>query len=189
MLTARVREGATLILTTHILEVAERIADRIGILAHGVWYSLVSLPCIPASFSAAMRREADFRLVWLAGRLWLAGESPYGPSFARNYVELFGPSINMYWSYPPSWFPISALFGLASLARSPERVAQFRVSLGPRPWLRHRLPGFVRRASQLLWRSVTSRVRSSPATAPAVRKAACYAIQNAFGIYSGKFDL
>jgi len=35
LLAARVREGATIILTTHILEVAERIADRIGILAHG----------------------------------------------------------------------------------------------------------------------------------------------------------
>jgi ABC-2 type transport system ATP-binding protein len=35
LLAARVREGATVILTTHILEVAERIADRIGILAHG----------------------------------------------------------------------------------------------------------------------------------------------------------
>ena len=29
------RDGATIILTTHILEVAERIADRIGILARG----------------------------------------------------------------------------------------------------------------------------------------------------------
>jgi ABC-2 type transport system ATP-binding protein len=35
LLTARVRAGATIILTTHILEVAERLADRIGILAHG----------------------------------------------------------------------------------------------------------------------------------------------------------
>jgi ABC-2 type transport system ATP-binding protein len=35
LLAARVREGATIILTTHILDVAERIADRIGILAHG----------------------------------------------------------------------------------------------------------------------------------------------------------
>jgi len=35
LLAARVRDGATIILTTHILEVAERIADRIGILAHG----------------------------------------------------------------------------------------------------------------------------------------------------------
>ena len=31
LLTARVRAGATIILTTHILEVAERLADRIGI--------------------------------------------------------------------------------------------------------------------------------------------------------------
>ena len=35
LLNARVRAGATIILTTHILEVAERLADRIGILAHG----------------------------------------------------------------------------------------------------------------------------------------------------------
>ena len=35
LLAARVREGATIILTTHILEVAERISDRIGILARG----------------------------------------------------------------------------------------------------------------------------------------------------------
>jgi ABC-2 type transport system ATP-binding protein len=35
LLTARVRAGATIILTTHILEVAERLADRIGIVAHG----------------------------------------------------------------------------------------------------------------------------------------------------------
>jgi len=35
MLRARVDAGATVILTTHILEVAERIADRIGIIAGG----------------------------------------------------------------------------------------------------------------------------------------------------------
>jgi ABC-2 type transport system ATP-binding protein len=35
LLAARVRDGATIILTTHILEVAERIAHRIGILAQG----------------------------------------------------------------------------------------------------------------------------------------------------------
>ena len=35
LLAKRVREGAAIILTTHILEVAERIADRIGILARG----------------------------------------------------------------------------------------------------------------------------------------------------------
>jgi ABC-2 type transport system ATP-binding protein len=35
LLAARVRAGAAIILTTHILEVAERLADRIGIVAHG----------------------------------------------------------------------------------------------------------------------------------------------------------
>jgi ABC-2 type transport system ATP-binding protein len=35
ILVARVRQGATIILTTHILEVAERLADRIGIIQRG----------------------------------------------------------------------------------------------------------------------------------------------------------
>jgi ABC-2 type transport system ATP-binding protein len=35
VLLARVRAGATVILTTHILEVAERLADRIGIIQNG----------------------------------------------------------------------------------------------------------------------------------------------------------
>ena len=35
LLTARVRAGAAIILTTHILEVAERLADRIGIVTQG----------------------------------------------------------------------------------------------------------------------------------------------------------
>ena len=35
MLAARVAAGATVILTTHILEVAERLADRIGIIRQG----------------------------------------------------------------------------------------------------------------------------------------------------------
>ena len=35
LLAERVRQGATIILTTHILEVAERLADRIGIIQHG----------------------------------------------------------------------------------------------------------------------------------------------------------
>jgi ABC-2 type transport system ATP-binding protein len=35
LLAARVRAGAAIILTTHILEVAERLSDRIGIVSHG----------------------------------------------------------------------------------------------------------------------------------------------------------
>jgi ABC-2 type transport system ATP-binding protein len=35
LLAARVQQGATVILTTHILEVAERLADRIGIIQRG----------------------------------------------------------------------------------------------------------------------------------------------------------
>ena len=35
MLVERVRAGATVLMTTHILEVAERMADRIGVIAQG----------------------------------------------------------------------------------------------------------------------------------------------------------
>jgi ABC-2 type transport system ATP-binding protein len=35
VLRERVRSGCTVIMTTHILEVAERLADRIGVIAHG----------------------------------------------------------------------------------------------------------------------------------------------------------
>ena len=35
VLTARVRGGATVIMTTHILEVAERMAERIGVIDKG----------------------------------------------------------------------------------------------------------------------------------------------------------
>jgi ABC-2 type transport system ATP-binding protein len=43
LLTARVAAGASIVLTTHILEVAERLADRIGIIADGRMRALGSL--------------------------------------------------------------------------------------------------------------------------------------------------
>ncbi len=44
LLTARVAAGASIVLTTHILEVAERLADRIGIIAEGRMRAVGSLP-------------------------------------------------------------------------------------------------------------------------------------------------
>ena len=35
MLREHVARGVTIVMTTHILEVAERMADRIGVIAHG----------------------------------------------------------------------------------------------------------------------------------------------------------
>ena len=53
LLVARVAAGASIILTTHILEVAERLADRIGIIAEGRLVALGSL--------ADLRRSAEAR--------------------------------------------------------------------------------------------------------------------------------
>jgi ABC-2 type transport system ATP-binding protein len=44
LLVQRVRDGATVILTTHILEVAERLADRIGIIQSGRLIAQGDLP-------------------------------------------------------------------------------------------------------------------------------------------------
>jgi len=49
----RVRAGATIIMTTHILEVAERLADRIGIIAHGRMIAEGTLSQLQASVGAS----------------------------------------------------------------------------------------------------------------------------------------
>jgi ABC-2 type transport system ATP-binding protein len=62
LLTARVRAGATIILTTHILEVAERLADRIGIVAGG---RLVAEGTVPELRLAIGRGSATLEDVFL----------------------------------------------------------------------------------------------------------------------------
>jgi ABC-2 type transport system ATP-binding protein len=52
ILTDRARAGATIIMTTHILEVAERLADRIGIIARGKMIAEGTLDELRASIGA-----------------------------------------------------------------------------------------------------------------------------------------
>jgi ABC-2 type transport system ATP-binding protein len=52
LLAARVAAGASIVLTTHILEVAERLADRIGIIAEGRLLALGSLADLRATGGA-----------------------------------------------------------------------------------------------------------------------------------------
>ena len=52
LLAARVAAGASIVLTTHILEVAERLADRIGIIAEGRLVALGSLADLRATGGA-----------------------------------------------------------------------------------------------------------------------------------------
>ena len=54
LLVQRVKEGATIILTTHILEVAERLADRIGIIQRG---GLIAEGTLEELRAAGARRE------------------------------------------------------------------------------------------------------------------------------------
>ena len=63
LLAARVRAGAAIILTTHILEVAERLADRIGILDHG---RLVAEGTLAELKSSAGRGSSSLEDVFLA---------------------------------------------------------------------------------------------------------------------------
>jgi ABC-2 type transport system ATP-binding protein len=63
LLAERVRAGAAIILTTHILEVAERLADRIGILAGG---RLVAEGTLPELKAAVGRGSSTLEDVFLA---------------------------------------------------------------------------------------------------------------------------
>jgi ABC-2 type transport system ATP-binding protein len=63
LLTARVRAGAAIILTTHILEVAERLADRIGIVASG---RLVAEGTLAELKAAVGERSSTLEDVFLA---------------------------------------------------------------------------------------------------------------------------
>jgi ABC-2 type transport system ATP-binding protein len=77
LLVARVRQGATIILTTHILEVAERLADRIGIIQRGRLIAEGTLAELRAKGGAG-REDATASLEELF--LELTRESPREPS-------------------------------------------------------------------------------------------------------------
>jgi ABC-2 type transport system ATP-binding protein len=60
LLRERVGAGATIILTTHILDVAERMADRIGIIQHGRLLAEGSLTQLQARAGAGRTLEDVF---------------------------------------------------------------------------------------------------------------------------------
>jgi ABC-2 type transport system ATP-binding protein len=60
LLRARVNAGCTVILTTHILDVAERMADRIGIIQHGRLLAEGSLAALQARAGAGATLEDVF---------------------------------------------------------------------------------------------------------------------------------
>ncbi len=67
LLAARVAAGASIVLTTHILEVAERLADRIGIIAEGRLVALGSLADLRATGTAARRETLEDVFLRLTG--------------------------------------------------------------------------------------------------------------------------
>ena len=48
----------------------------------------------------------DFRYIWLAGRVWGAGQNPYDASFVTQFRGTFGFE-NGTWAYPPHWLVIA----------------------------------------------------------------------------------
>ncbi|OUC13825.1 MAG: hypothetical protein B0A82_15275 [Alkalinema sp. CACIAM 70d] len=76
----------------------------------------------------------DFRLIWLAGKLWLEGKNPYDNSvFQAAYLPVFGVGPNThFWVYPPSWSLISTVFGMFpfSVAESLWRLFNYLALLG-----------------------------------------------------------
>jgi ABC-2 type transport system ATP-binding protein len=68
LLSARVAAGASIILTTHILEVAERLADRIGIIADGKLRAIGSLSDLRATDGGSARDTLEDVFLRLVGR-------------------------------------------------------------------------------------------------------------------------
>lgn len=50
----------------------------------------------------------DFRLIWLAGEVWMSGENPYSEDFNLTYLVHFGSQrASHFWVYPPYWYTVS----------------------------------------------------------------------------------
>jgi len=75
LLRARVQAGTGIVLTTHILDVAERIADRIGIIAAGRLLEVGTFAELRARYPGHDTLEGIF-LALVAGPLALAASSP-----------------------------------------------------------------------------------------------------------------
>jgi len=68
LLLSHVRKGGTVILTTHILEVAERLAQRIGIIQHGRLIAQGTLDELRASAPGATLEDMFLRLTGQPGQ-------------------------------------------------------------------------------------------------------------------------
>ena len=66
LLAARVANGATVILTTHILEVAERLADRIGIIRAGKLAAEGTLAELALAMGSGGQARAGLEEIFLA---------------------------------------------------------------------------------------------------------------------------
>lgn len=69
--------------------------------------------------SLSVSRDAgyDFRYLWLAGRLWLDGVSPYLPGYQEAGAALIDRGhVPELWVYPPNWWAISSALGLTGLS-------------------------------------------------------------------------
>ena len=61
----------------------------------------------------------DFRLIWLAGKVWTESASPYGPTFHADYLTKWGAGPPMhFWVYPPTWYEISRVMAEFSYQRA-----------------------------------------------------------------------
>ena len=86
----------------------------------------------PKGVSISSVGGMDFRDIWVAGKNWAAGENPYGPSFAVEYLAAFGYDRGEIWLYPPYWYPIAAPLGLFSfsIANSVWKATNFLLLIG-----------------------------------------------------------
>ena len=72
----------------------------------------------------------DFRFIWVAGKMWINGVSPYSPEYlelARSLVT--EGNIPNLWVYPPNWWMLAAGFAVFDLKTSAVLWNVFNIAL------------------------------------------------------------
>jgi uncharacterized membrane protein len=101
-------------MTTNLNSVLKSATGKTGALVSGIFAISGLAYLVPKIFASPDVGAWDFRMVWLAGKLWAEGRDAYGPPFEQAYLAAFGTGFNMYWVYPPYWYPLAIPFGIMS---------------------------------------------------------------------------
>lgn len=77
----------------------------------GVLVGCVGIAYLGWKFVKLWGYDIDFKYIWLSGKLWSVGESPYSSQFQQQGQILFEVFNDSPFFYPPNWWIVSTFFG------------------------------------------------------------------------------